>query len=71
MTNLLRFHHASSTIRHPQSAIHLTPLNRSRLELDEVDKGRVNVVIYFSDLVPLVPLNGAPLDKKEASAVRK
>eukprot|EP00620_Florenciella_sp_RCC1587_P017008 CAMPEP_0182564334 /NCGR_PEP_ID=MMETSP1324-20130603/6294_1 /TAXON_ID=236786 /ORGANISM="Florenciella sp., Strain RCC1587" /LENGTH=972 /DNA_ID=CAMNT_0024777773 /DNA_START=114 /DNA_END=3030 /DNA_ORIENTATION=+ len=41
------------------------------LELDEVDKGRVNVVVYYSDLVPLVPLNGAPLTKQQASAVRK
>jgi len=41
------------------------------LELDEVDKGRVNVAVYYSDLVPLVPLNGAPLTKQQASAVRK
>lgn len=41
------------------------------LELDEVDKGRVKLKMYYADLVPLVPLNGAPLDKEQTDAVRR
>ena len=59
-------HHSPPHTTHPTHATH-----HPRLELDEVDKGRVNVAVYYSDLVPLVPLNGAPLTKQQASAVRK